>query len=908
MNVIRQAPSILAWLFLASLFQGGQVARAAEISAGISARETYVGLAVTLQIQLRNVSDYQPPQVADVDGLIIESAGTPSQRSQISIINGRRSQSTSVTFLYRVTPQRPGAFTIPPVTVHADGTTHTTKSVQLIATKSETGDLMFVEVEGKQESIYVGEPLDMTLKIWIRPFRDQQQRVVLSEADMWRLISDQSNWGPFAERLQELAKQNKRPGGQEVLREDSEGDQRSYYLYELDSTVYPQRPGRVDGDEIRLIVKYPTKLGRTRDPFSRFFNDDAFPFQSNLFDDGLFQSAIGSRLSITAVRPIIADAVVEPINVKPIPTAGRPPDYRGAVGQFQIRVAAKPTKVNAGDPITLHVEIEGTGRMDLIQAPPIAEFSELAADFKVPQESLAGIVDAATKTFSTSVRPRRAGIKQIPGIPFSYFDPQQESFVTVRSEPIEIDVGQAETLALETIVDAREDQPGSAAVAQSAEPLMDNHTGLEVLQSEASTVPFERRYFSLFALPPLLFACFLLLVRRSAWASSAQWLRSPSRQLKRSIARAESAAEIAAACSQFVHDRLRSKAPVQSEVAAIGALRQAGQRDLAVELERLVGACHASSRTGGTEGLAELREQASGLADLLIAGLSRFGRQPRVRPSGSGVSTTVTLMLLIFPAALLDPQSVSAAEETGKSELAVAVFGEANELYRQACEMADGQSEASRDLAGRAAAKYQFLVDSGITNSKLYFNLANAYQRSDQRGRAIANYHRALRLNPTDRRAAANLRLMQPPATATSASGLLPLVSNANESLTRWIHPKLIGLVMFVAWTGIWTALAIRLFRPLPWKTVVTMCLSVLAIAATSYALTTDRLADSYAVMVNPQVEFRSGDGANFPAIQTLEEAEGRTYRILHLRGDWIQVSTSSGQTGWIRADCAEIL
>ncbi|MEZ6081428.1 MAG: hypothetical protein R3C56_38890 [Pirellulaceae bacterium] len=37
-----------------------------------------------------------------------------------------------------------------------------------MVTKSVTGDLLFVEIEGNKDKVFVGQPLDLTLKIWIK--------------------------------------------------------------------------------------------------------------------------------------------------------------------------------------------------------------------------------------------------------------------------------------------------------------------------------------------------------------------------------------------------------------------------------------------------------------------------------------------------------------------------------------------------------------------------------------------------------------------------------------------------------------------------------------------------------------------------------------------------------------------
>ncbi len=241
------------------------VASAADVGARLSTREAYVGMPITLQISIANASDYEQPTLPSIDGCDVRSVGAPSQSSQITIINGRRSESRSVTIQYAITPRREGAFTIPSFDVKADGTTAQTNAIRFVATKSVTGDLLFVEIEGGKEKVFVGQPLDLKLKVWIKPYRDAERNLTLSEADMWNMVSEQTSWGGFADRMKELGENNQRPGGEEVLRKSSyarqsvddseppsgdgsDGAEHAYYLYEINATVYPKRAGKINAD------------------------------------------------------------------------------------------------------------------------------------------------------------------------------------------------------------------------------------------------------------------------------------------------------------------------------------------------------------------------------------------------------------------------------------------------------------------------------------------------------------------------------------------------------------------------------------------------------------------------------------------------------------------------------------
>lgn len=909
------------WLAMAAIWISPP-APAAELFAELSRRETYVGLPVTLQIRIVDAQDYESPEIPDVDGLSIESLGSPSRSSSLSIINGRQTSSSSVSFGFRVTPQREGTFTIPPVSVVLDGRTVMTSPQPLVATKSETGDLLFVEVVGKQREIYVGQALDLTLKIWVRPYRDAGRDIVLSPAEMWNLISDQTTWGPFADRIRELAAEHKRPVGREVLRRDQEGRQRSYYLYEIDATLYPQRPGQIDSADLRVIVNYPTSLGKARDPFAEFFNDQRFPLPSRLFDDDFFSSRLGSRLTVQSVRPIVADAAIESIAVRPIPTAGRPDDYRGAVGEYEIVAEAIPTRVAAGDPITLNLGIVGDGPMEMVQAPPLAELAELTSDFKVPGEPLAGIVEGPQKRFTTTIRPRRAGITEIPPIPLSYFDPVAEKFVTVSSDPIPIEVSPSESLALDAIVAAqRSPSPGPAASAtpERLAPLLDRVAGPEWIENQPLAVSgLSRAQRWAVLLPPLAALLVGLLFRRAALVAALERWRSPRRQLQAKLRRAEQPADVAAAMSAFV-DRSSGNQSVGSDsvgdvsrsttrLAALGRLRLAGHRAAAIELERFYDRCDQLDLESSSESLNELCQQALRLADDLHSefGRSRGGRSVVMHRAGS-IAILVVGTLSMSPVLATDSQN-------GLQPTVRELLQEANQAYETGRQLADPSADDAQRWFSTAADKYQWVVDAGVQDQRLYFNLGNAYLQSGSVGRAIANYYRALRIDPTWYAPRQNLAyaesLLNPASDAAmTLVGSDDWIGRIIDQLIRFVHPQWIVTLAVGSWVTVWVVVSLRLAGlRLAWKSLLSLALG-LTLTAGSLALYLQRawLPGSRGIVVTEQASLRAGDGENFPEVASLDASAGRHAAVLHRRGEWVQVRIGV-HTGWLRQRALEVL
>ena len=897
---------------------------AADVQSSVSTRETYVNLPFTLQIRINNAQNQEPPVIPTVDGLVIVPQGPPSRSYRTTIINGRTTQRNTLTYLYSVTATREGTFTIPPATVVVDGEETQTSAVRIVATQSETDDLLFVEIEGQDDEIYVGEALQLKLKIWVRAYRDQQFNVTLNEATMWSLISKQTQWGNFQESLQEMSKNRKRPGGTLTLREDSKGQEREYLLYEIDATVYPDRPGKIDGDDVRVILNYPEELGRTRSPFSAF-GDDFFGGPAN----DIF-SGFGSQIAITSVRPIIAENEVEPITVKPIPEQGRPENYRGAVGQYRIVSEATPTLVKVGDPITLNIGIEGEGPMDLLRAPALVEQQDLTSQFKVPNQPLAGFVNGTQKVFSTTIRPMTEGTRKIPGIEYSYFDPELGQFVSIKSDPIAITVEAADVLALDAIVGTQSGEPTTSTSPISDDQVPEVNKSdfpADVLSNIQRPAPIPTKLIILFLLPPVLAMATALFLSR-------QYLNffvSAKYRFKRAILKADTPQEIAFAMEQLLQHRYGLPANKSLRNSTVGALRAAGRVDSAIEVERLYHECENNADSPGTD---QLREKAEMIAKALSHPNAR--RSPLLNtPYLNAKSALFLIALLASPFAIsksnatesdevllntseVSPQTTEAGAELGitveTSELSEGqikeILDEASSLYVKG--MQGGNQGNSSAMLAEAAAQLQVLADSGIVNDQLFATLASAQATSGNPAGAIANYRRALRYAPSSQQH--HNQLLSAEAAIGSfpkrAATRLQRIRAYNDALLRFIPPKGMLAIALLAWFIAWGCIAWRLLSgPQHWK-LPTACLVLLASTAfSSYQLRVSEFSvDHVAVITQPEISLREGDGIEFAVTSDSPFQGGDVVEVLDRRGVWHKIKLSNGQSGWVPTKALQLI
>lgn len=140
-----------------------------------------------------------------------------------------------------------------------------------------------------------------------------------------------------------------------------------------------------------------------------------------------------------------ADTILESqaieLQIKPLP-ANAPPDFKGAVGQFDISARLSGAEGQVNQALTLILEIKGTGNIETLVEPGPPDLpnwrlldSEMTTEIPLSKEVVKG-----SRQFIWTLVPGRAGDQQIPPIAFSYFDPETERYQTISTGPIPITI------------------------------------------------------------------------------------------------------------------------------------------------------------------------------------------------------------------------------------------------------------------------------------------------------------------------------------------------------------------------------------------------------------------------------------------------------------------------------------
>ena len=161
------------------------------------------------------------------------------------------------------------------------------------------------------------------------------------------------------------------------------------------------------------------------------------PFGSPFFNDPFFGFGREESLNVTS-EPLS-------IEVKSLPTSGRPDSFQGAIGAFSTRSIVDNDRVSLGDPVRLFFEIEGQGNFAAMPAPNF----ESNSNFKIGPPAFSFEGNELTKhqgkqRFEYILTPLTPGLLKIPAVSFSYFDPVKEKYFISNSQehPLRVDPGE----------------------------------------------------------------------------------------------------------------------------------------------------------------------------------------------------------------------------------------------------------------------------------------------------------------------------------------------------------------------------------------------------------------------------------------------------------------------------------
>lgn len=373
----------LALLLLASITLFSPRVNAASVEVELDQETIPAGEVATLTLTLEGATlRGNRPSFPATAGLQIQPQG---EATEVSIIN--RTRTVLHRYTYAVQAVRPGDYVIGAVQVNTDNGPMRTKALRLRVTAgteaaAETRSA-FVKIEVGKAAAYIGESLPFEIQLYVEEGRDLQ---------MPQLVADGFN-------LSKLV-------NQQPVRRTVGG--RLMNLVTFRGVATPVKAGPLALGPATVQLQIPM-AGNGRQDFFGFFRQ---------------------------YQPVKLTSEASSIQVSPLP-AGAPPEFTGAVGQFEMSYAASPNALPVGDPITLKISISGEGNLESISLPKLDGWA--GYKFYPPNartEPSNPLESAGSKHFEQVVVPQTLDLKEIPEFRWAYFDPGSKAYKILKGAAI----------------------------------------------------------------------------------------------------------------------------------------------------------------------------------------------------------------------------------------------------------------------------------------------------------------------------------------------------------------------------------------------------------------------------------------------------------------------------------------
>jgi hypothetical protein len=392
----------------------------------------------TVSVEAQQISGLPAPEVPSPNGLQLVGS-TSSTSTSISIVNGAMSTTRTTTYAFSFRTEKEGSFVLGPARVIHEGKTYQSSSLRIEVIKAtgqaqtrptpspgqslsteqiqEIQDNLFLQAVPDKQSVYVGEQVGITYKLYTR--------YDLNNVHYGQIPTFTGFWAETIFDAKRL----------DLKREVVDG--RAYNVSELKRlALFPTTRGTHQLDQLEVVCDIPM---RTR--------------SRSLFGFDPFDSFDPFRTQQVTVRS--EDISVE---VKPLPT-GAPQGFSGAVGRFDITVDATPNAVLAGDPVSVKVNVVGVGNLQAILEPVRPNDPQFR--FYDPKTTLEADVQGGRyggkKTFEYVMIPEKSGDVELPPFKLVFFDPVQERYETVASRPIALTVTPNRNLSQPEVIANREE-------------------------------------------------------------------------------------------------------------------------------------------------------------------------------------------------------------------------------------------------------------------------------------------------------------------------------------------------------------------------------------------------------------------------------------------------------------------
>lgn len=725
---------------------------------------------VSFKVTTQDVDDFRSG-LHSTDVVEVIAGPYTSSESSFQMVNGHTSSSSSITYTYTLYAAKSGVYNIPAAHARVGGKQISSRPAKVTVVGSAQGrgnnspkmheDDNYQPHMKAAGSVISG--IDLFIKVSANKKKVYEQEPILLTYKVYTLVDLTQLEGKMPELTGFHTQEIPLP------------QQKSFHIERVNGkpyrtvtwsqyVMYPQMTGKMEIPSITFkgIV---VQQNRSVDPFEAFFN--------------------GGSGYVEVKRNIVAPSIK--IDVLPLPH--KPANFSGGVGKFNISAQLNKNELKAGDPLSLRIVVGGIGNLKLIKQPVV--------NFPKDWDKYDPKVTDKTKLTSNGLEgnmiydilavPRNQGHYTIPPVELTYYDTSLNQYKTIKTQSFEIEVAKGDG-SRSSVVDYSKDQPKDIKAIKKGEAELhsvDNFFFGSVGYLMSLLIPFAA------------FVALLVIFRKRAIdnADLVKMKGKKANKIATKRLRQANKLMLAGKTNEFYDEVLR-------------ALWGYVGDKLNMPAEKL-------SRENISEKLQSHNVDDNTISKFLSAiddcEMMRFAPGD---PEGNMNKTFESAMTAIMEIENVMKKKSNKAKASGFSFVLMILMLmplSANAITKQ-----NADDEYAKGNYQQAIKDYQEILKAGVS-SEIYYNLGNAYYRTDNITQALLAYERALQLSPGDNDIRFNLQY----ARSKTIDKITPetemfFVTWYNSlvnftSVDRWANTAIVSIVMALL------LILVFLFAPQMW-------------------------------------------------------------------------------------------
>ena len=710
---------------------------------------------VSFKVTTQDVDDFRSG-LHSTDVVEVIAGPYTSSESSFQMVNGHTSSSSSITYTYTLYAAKSGVYNIPAAHARVGGKQISSRPAKVTVVGSAQGrgnnsPKMHEDDNYQPHMKAAGSAIsgrDLFIKVSANKKKVYEQEPILLTYKVYTLVDLTQLEGKMPELTGFHTQEIPLP------------QQKSFHIERVNGkpyrtvtwsqyVMYPQMTGKMEIPSITFkgIV---VQQNRSVDPFEAFFN--------------------GGSGYVEVKRNIVAPSIK--IDVLPLPH--KPANFSGGVGKFNISAQLNKNELKAGDPLSLRIVVGGIGNLKLIKQPVV--------NFPKDWDKYDPKVTDKTKLTSNGLEgnmiydilavPRNQGHYTIPPVELTYYDTSLNQYKTIKTQSFEIEVAKGDG-SRSSVVDYSKDQP---------KDIKDIKKGEAELHSVDNFFFGSVGYLMSLLIPFAAFVALLVIFRKRAIdnADLVKMKGKKANKIATKRLRQANKLMLAGKTNEFYDEVLR-------------ALWGYVGDKLNMPAEKL-------SRENISEKLQSHNVDDNTISKFLSAiddcEMMRFAPGD---PEGNMNKTFESAMTAIMEIENVMKKKSNKAKASGFSFVLMLLMLmplSANAITKQ-----NADDEYAKGNYQQAIKDYQEILKTGVS-SEIYYNLGNAYYRTDNITQGLLAYERALQLSPGDNDIRFNLQY----ARSKTIDKITPetemfFVTWYNSlvnftSVDRWANTAIVSIVM----------------------------------------------------------------------------------------------------------------